>query len=139
MFGGEQRLETLKRLAEKKETDPACWNSYAAELMMDARRDTETLYWLKRTIRRRRRPRPHGGLSDLLVRIRMEQRKFDECAGAAIFRRVPGGSRRVRGSELLLRRPGPAARPSALQLLQKCFQRFGAKSSQLWYDALHAP
>ena len=76
----EQRLELLKNLSEKKETDPACWQFYAEELATDARRDPETLYWLKKGIRATAPNVPlQGRLLDLLARIRMDQRKFDEA------------------------------------------------------------
>src|SRR5262249_46104588 len=46
-----QRLEILQRVAEKKETDPACWQQYAWELTADARKHTRALYLLRRASR----------------------------------------------------------------------------------------
>ena len=76
----EGKLPNLKRLSEQKETDPACWHMYASEMMMDARRDTETLYWLRKAIRSTPPQSPlQARCFDLLARIRIDQRKFEEA------------------------------------------------------------
>src|SRR5260370_40615216 len=46
-----QRLEILKELAQKDQTDPACWQQYALELGADARLHPQALYHLRKAVR----------------------------------------------------------------------------------------
>src|SRR5260370_40591602 len=46
-----QRLEILKGLAQKNQTDPACWKQYALELRADARQHLQALYLLRTAVR----------------------------------------------------------------------------------------
>ncbi len=127
----EQRLEILKRLSEKKETDPACWQFYAEELATDPRRDTETLYLLKRAIRATAPTAPlQGRLLDLFARIRLDQRKFDEALQLHHFAVCAEDKDEYIAQNYFQNARARGESERALQFLQKRFQRFGAKSSQ---------
>jgi tetratricopeptide (TPR) repeat protein len=129
--GREERLEILKRLSEQKETDPACWQLYAQELSADARRDTETLYLVRKAIRKTPAMSPlQGRLLDTLARIRWDQRRFDEALQLHHFAVCLEDKDEflAQGYFTAARARGETER--VLRLLQKRFQRFGAKSSQ---------
>ena len=123
----EERLAILKRLSERKDTDPAYWQQYAAELMQDARETSQAHYLLRKAAR--------ANLTASLVYsslawIRTNQRKFDEAY--QLFHFAVCLEER---DELLVRDYIQAARTlgkidHALQLLQQRFQRFGTKTSQ---------
>ncbi len=123
----DERLVILKRLCEKKESDPAYWQQYAAELMQDAREYPQALYLLRKAAR----TTPMAPLIyNSLAWIRNGQRKFDEAY--SLFHFAVCLEER---DEFLVRDYIQAARAqgkidNALQLLQQRFHRFGSKSSQ---------
>lgn len=71
-----ERLAILKRLAELKESDPACWQQYAWELSIDARKHPQALYLLRRAAR----VNPMLARTySTLARIKSMQRDFDSA------------------------------------------------------------
>lgn len=127
----DERLGILKRLSEKKDTDPTCWQFYAEELAADARRDTETLYLLRKAMRATPALAPlQGRLLDLLARIRMDQRKFEEAMQLHHFAVCVEDKDEYIAQNYFQAARSHGETERALQLLQKRFTRFGAKSSQ---------
>jgi tetratricopeptide (TPR) repeat protein len=129
--GREQRINILKELADREETDPACWLSYAEELLQDPRQDDETLYLLRKAIRVTSSQAPlFGRLLDFKARIRMEQHKFEE--GMELYRLALCAEEK---DEYIAQNFFVAARSRGetdrvLEFLRTRFQRLGAKSSQ---------
>ena len=135
----EQCLETLKGLSERKETDPTCWLFYAEELSADARRDRDTLYWLRKAIRATPSLAPlHARLLDLLARIRMWQRKFDEAMDLHRFAVCLEDKEEYYAQNYFFDARARGETERALELLRQRFKRFGTKSSQPARTLYHA-
>lgn len=127
----EQRLEILKRLAEKKDSDPACWHFYAQELSIDARNDPQTTYLLRKAIRATPGQAPlQGRLLETLARIRWSQTKFDEALELYHFAACNEDKDEYIAQNYFLAFLGRGRTDEALQFLQTRFRRFGARSNQ---------
>lgn len=127
----EQRLDLLRQLSERKETDPACWQFYAEELAGDARRDSETLYHLRKAIRATPAQAPlQGRLLDLLARIRMDQRKYEEAMQMHHFACCLEEKDEYIANNFFLAARARGEAEQAISLLRRRFKRFGGKSSQ---------
>jgi tetratricopeptide (TPR) repeat protein len=127
----EERIEILKKLAEQKETDPACWHFYAQELSADARNDVQTIYYLRKSIRTTPPQAPlHGRLLNTLARLRWNQRKFDEALQLHHFAACQEDQDEYIAMDYFQAARGRGETEQVLQFLQKRFKRFGAKSAQ---------
>src|ERR1019366_5278328 len=119
-----QRLEILKRLAQKKETDPACWQQYALELSADARQYPQALYLLRKATRANPMlARSYG----TLARIRSAQRKFDEGLELYHFAVCLEEKDEFIAQDYFFEARAQGKTEEAMQFLQNRFDRFGAE------------
>lgn len=122
-----QRLELLKRLAERKETDPACWQQYALELSADARQHPQALYLLRKAARANPLlARTYA----TLARIRSSQRKFDEALQLYHFAACLEEKDEFHAQDYVMEARAQGKAEEALQFLKNRFERLGARSSQ---------
>jgi tetratricopeptide (TPR) repeat protein len=124
-----ERLEILKRVAEQKESDPACWQQYAWELIADARQHPKALYLLRKACRISIDPmlaRAYGALA----RIKSMQRKFDEALQLYHFAVCLEEKDEFIAQDYFYEARAQGKLEEAMQFLRKRFERFGAQSSQ---------
>lgn len=122
----EERLELLREMCAKPDSDPICWQQLAQELSNDAREHTRAVHLLRRSIRHRP---TQASLFACLASIRWDQRRFAEAldlyrAASCLDDKDEGLAR----SYFIASRHFRLA-PTALQMLQHRFQRFGSRSS----------
>jgi cellulose synthase operon protein C len=122
-----ERVEILKRLAEKPNADPACWQLYAQELSADARQHAQALYLLRKAIRRN----PLYAYSyGTLARIRATQRKFDETLQLFHFAACVEEKDEYIAQDYFNEARAQGKTAEAMRFLQNRFERLGAESIQ---------
>lgn len=127
----QERVEILKRVCAKKESDPACWHQYALELAADARQHPTALYLLRRAAR----INPMLARTyTALARIRVTQRKFDEALQLFHFAVCLGESDEYSNEwvaqDYFMEARAQGKTDEAMDFLQKRFERLGKYSSQ---------
>lgn len=121
----EERLQALKEICDREETDPLFWQQYAQELGMDARRQEESIRLLRRTLRCRPLDAP---VYFILANTLWDQRKWDEALvlyrfAACLDDKDEQFSRGYFNAARHLNRV-----QHALQFLEGRYRRFGARS-----------
>ncbi len=121
----EERLTLLRELAERKETDPACWGQYAQELALDPREHDQARYLLRRVLR----TMPgHYSAYWTLAQLLWDQRRFSEALELYRFAfcledKIEPLARAYFQCARAVGRTG-----EVLQLLERRFERFGRNS-----------
>jgi cellulose synthase operon protein C len=122
-----ERVEILKRLADKPDADPACYQLYAQELGSDARQHAQALYLLRKAIRRN----PLYAYSySTLARIRATQHRLDETLQLFHFAACVEEKDEYIAQDYFNEARAQGKTDQAMEFLQKRFERFGADSSQ---------
>ena len=123
----QQRLEILKDLAERKDSDPACWQQYALELSADSRQHPQALYLLRKASR----VNPMlARVYSTLARIRTVQRKFDEALQLYHFAVCLEEKDESIAQDYFNEARAQGKTDLAKEFLHRRFERLGRQSSQ---------
>ncbi|MBI1831544.1 MAG: tetratricopeptide repeat protein, partial [Planctomycetes bacterium] len=122
-----ERVGILKRVAEQKDSDPACWQQYAWELSIDAREHPRALYLLRRAARAN--PMLARTYSTL-ARIKSMQRDFDAALELYHFAVCLEEKDEFVAQDYFLEARAQGKTEEAMEFLQRRCDRLGASSSQ---------
>jgi tetratricopeptide (TPR) repeat protein len=120
-----QRLEILQTMAQKGQSDPACWQQYALELSADARQHPQALYLLRRAIRAN--PMLARAYTTL-ARIRSAQRKFEVALQLYHFAAALEEKDEFIAQDYFFEARAQGKTEQAMQFLQSRFERLGLQS-----------